>query len=90
MKTAQTRLGHSDPRLTLAVYAQATTEADQEAARKLGARFMPSHAQTARDGRAMGPFTRRTRVRRPRPDQGTFGREGGIRTRDLSVPNAAR
>jgi integrase len=28
MKTAQTRLGHSDPRLTLAVYAQATTEAD--------------------------------------------------------------
>jgi hypothetical protein len=31
LKTAQTRLGHSDPRLTLAVYAQATTEGDDEA-----------------------------------------------------------
>ena len=28
LKTAQTRLGHSDPRLTLAVYAQASTAAD--------------------------------------------------------------
>jgi integrase len=25
VKTAQTRLGHSDPRLTIAIYAQATT-----------------------------------------------------------------
>lgn len=40
VKTAQTRLGHSDPRLTLAVYAQATAEGDREAADKLGARFM--------------------------------------------------
>ena len=39
IKTAQTRLGHSDPRLTIAVYAQATTEADRVAARKLEARF---------------------------------------------------
>jgi integrase len=39
MKTAQTRLGHSDPRLTLAVYAQATTEADHAAAEAVGARF---------------------------------------------------
>lgn len=35
LKTAQTRLGHSDPRLTLAVYAQATTKADQAAANAL-------------------------------------------------------
>jgi integrase len=39
LKTAQTRLGHSDPRLTLAVYAQATTEADKEAAEALQDRF---------------------------------------------------
>jgi integrase len=39
LKTAQTRLGHSDPRLTLAVYAQATSEADKAAADALGARF---------------------------------------------------
>lgn len=40
LKTAQTRLGHSDPRLTLAVYAQATTAADQAAAEALGTRFL--------------------------------------------------
>ncbi len=39
LKTAQVRLGHSDPRLTLAVYAQATTEADRVAAERLGERF---------------------------------------------------
>ena len=32
VKTVQARLGHSDPRLALAVYAQATTEADRAAA----------------------------------------------------------
>ena len=40
LKTAQTRLGHSDPRLTLAVYAQATSAADAAAAERLGTRFM--------------------------------------------------
>lgn len=39
LKTAQARLGHSDPRLTLAVYAQATSEADRAAAERLGERF---------------------------------------------------
>jgi integrase len=38
LNTAQSRLGHSDPRLTLAVYTQATTAAD--AATALGTRFM--------------------------------------------------
>jgi integrase len=50
LKTAQSRLGHSDPRLTLAVYAQATTEADR-AADALGRRFFgepaPSRAMDA-------------------------------------------
>jgi integrase len=40
LKTAQTRLGHSDPRLTLSVYAQATNAADAAAAEQLGTRFM--------------------------------------------------
>jgi len=40
MKTAQTRLGHSDPRLTLAVYAQAMSDSDRSAANRLGDRFM--------------------------------------------------
>lgn len=40
LKTAQTRMGHSDVRLTLAVYAQATDAADRAAAEAVGARFM--------------------------------------------------
>jgi integrase len=39
VKTAQVRLGHSDPRLTLAVYAAAPVEADQAAAARLEERF---------------------------------------------------
>jgi integrase len=41
IKTAQTRLGHSDPRLTLAVYAQALPEADRAASKALGKRLLP-------------------------------------------------
>jgi integrase len=48
VKTAQARLGHSDPRLTLAIYAQATGEGDRSAAEKLGARLMTA----AVDGKA--------------------------------------
>jgi integrase len=40
VRTAQARLGHSDPRLTLAIYAQATGEADRVAAERIGARFL--------------------------------------------------
>ena len=35
VKTAQARLGHSDPRLTLGIYAQATTDGDRAAAGRL-------------------------------------------------------
>jgi integrase len=49
VKTAQARLGHTDPRLTLAVYAQATTEADRDAADRLGERFLRrEHGNTGR------------------------------------------
>jgi integrase len=51
MKTAKDRLGHSDARLTLAVYAQATSEADQVAAERLGSKFCRRAPQViARDG----------------------------------------
>jgi integrase len=53
INTAQSRLGHSDARLTLAVYAQTSTEADRAAANRLGARFMSPPVPRARDGRAM-------------------------------------
>jgi integrase len=46
LKTAQTRFGHSDPRLTIGLYAQAVTEANRQAGDDLAARFLP------RDGRA--------------------------------------
>ncbi|MFO7548681.1 MAG: tyrosine-type recombinase/integrase [Acidimicrobiia bacterium] len=47
LKTAQTRLGHTDPRLTLGIYAQATTEADRQAADRLGERFPPDRTKAA-------------------------------------------
>ena len=45
VKTAQTRLGHSDPRLTLGIYAQASTSADRDAAGRLAAELMPATPQ---------------------------------------------
>jgi integrase len=39
VKTVQTRLGHADPRLTLAVHAQAVHDADRNAAAGLDERF---------------------------------------------------
>ncbi len=48
VKTAQDRLGHSDSRLTLDLYAQVTTEADRAAAEIMGERFLPSFAHVAR------------------------------------------
>ncbi len=52
VKTAQARLGHSDPRLTLAIYAQATGEGDRAAAQKLGARLMTAAEEGAGAGGA--------------------------------------
>ncbi len=48
MKTAQVRLGHSDPRLTLGIYAQATTAADRAAADALAERLMSDADEPAR------------------------------------------
>jgi integrase len=41
VRTAQARLGHSDVRLTLEVYARATSEADRAAAETVGRHFQP-------------------------------------------------
>ena len=102
LTTAQTRLGHSDPRLTLAVYAQATSAADRDAADRVGELLMkqpgaaPALADNDSDETGCAMNVRWNRRRRhglePRgPVTSTFsGREGGIRTRGLSVPNAAR
>jgi len=56
VKTAQDRLGHSDPRLTLDLYAQVTTAADREAADVVGEYFLPSFAHAART-RAKSPYS---------------------------------
>jgi hypothetical protein len=40
IRTAQGRLGHADPRLTLAIYAQAVEDADRRAAETIGAVFL--------------------------------------------------
>jgi integrase len=53
LKTAQTRLGHSDSRLTLNLYAQTVADADRNAADLLAARFM----NRPRDRRAMNEPT---------------------------------
>ena len=53
IKTAQTRLGHANPALKLAIYARATVEADRRAADAVGERFRP------RDGGHRGSAHRR-------------------------------
>lgn len=42
IKTAQARLGHADPRTTLAIYARATGEGDRKAADAVARRLLPN------------------------------------------------
>jgi integrase len=46
VRTAQARLGHSDPRLTIGLYAQATNDGDRAAAERLEEHFMAATSQT--------------------------------------------
>jgi hypothetical protein len=91
LKTAQTRLGHSDPRLTLAVYAQATTATDRDAADHVAALFQARPAEAEKDGLDDGldedecamdapwALPRVPPSRHPQaPYSGFPGREGGI------------
>jgi integrase len=59
IRTAQSRLGHADVRMTLEIYARATNEADRAAADAIGRLFDPERierpnvAHVARDGRGI-------------------------------------
>jgi integrase len=46
VRTAQTRLGHSSPAITLGIYARATAEADRRAADAIGASLRPDVARS--------------------------------------------
>ena len=58
VKTAQTRLGHADPRTTLSIYARAVPKADRAAADVLGRTFFQTPAQRSRTNRARDAGTR--------------------------------
>ncbi len=99
LKTAQTRLGHSDPRLTLAIYAQATTAADQDAAERVARHLLAGTSDEPTDRIVAAECAMNVRWNEDEAvelaeiiplTRGNGSREGGIRTRDLSVPNAAR
>jgi integrase len=45
VRTAQTRLGHASPTVTLGIYARATVEADRRAAEAVGAALRPDSAR---------------------------------------------
>jgi len=53
IKTAQVRLGHADPATTLGIYAQATKQADRDAAERLGVHFHPPVATSVRAARGI-------------------------------------
>lgn len=62
VKTAQTRLGHADPRVTLSIYASAPASIDREAADAIGERFFGDNdnGTRARSFRAISaPIARR-------------------------------
>jgi Phage integrase family len=48
VKTAQVRLGHADPRMTLAIYAAAPASVDRAAADVIGERFFGQDAKKSR------------------------------------------
>ncbi len=56
VKTAQTRLGHSEVRLTLGLYAQAVAEADRDAAERIGDVFSAQRRRAVREARALQTF----------------------------------
>ena len=62
VKTAQTRLGHADPRVTLAIYASAPASVDRAAADVIGERFFGSGGKSAK------PAKRRPRRSRANPE----------------------
>jgi integrase len=85
MKTAQTRLGHASPQMTLGLYAQVTGAGDRNAARRVGRRLM----RGARDGRAMESKPPEEVFDAKRSGQEDSGGARKNRTSDLSIISAA-
>ena len=86
VKTAQTRLGHSDLRPTLAIYAQATAEGDEQAADKLGERFMRPTLNVAGTPRANAGTTTldaADTAAAPTLSRASMSREGGVIAQDI-------
>lgn len=63
IKTAQVRLGHSDPRMTLAIYASAPIEADRSAADRLEHRYFVAN-ETNSDRAKIAPESPKSAPRR--------------------------
>jgi hypothetical protein len=82
VKTAQQRLGHSDVRMTLGLYAKVIESADRSASDVLASRFLgndtpnPGNARGARDGHAMEA---RKDVTRGDPSAGESGTDRDLR-----------
>jgi integrase len=85
VKTAQTRLGHASPQMTLGLYAQVTGAGDRNAARRVGRRLM----RVERDGRAMESKPPEEVPGSKRSDQEGSGGARKNRTSDLSIISAA-
>ncbi len=68
VKTAQTRLGHADPRTTLAVYASAPASIDLVAADVIGERFF---GEKAKGSQAQVAGTKSPRHFRAKPSEGS-------------------
>jgi integrase len=96
IKTAQARLGHASPLTTLRVYAQATPQADRDAAKTVGEMFRPAGDDArGESGRAPSESLRYecgivSRVKDPEepekgPDQEFSGGARWNRTTDLSI-----
>jgi hypothetical protein len=75
LKTAQARLGHSNPRLTLGLYAQATEAADRAAADRLGVWFLGDDDQADGETRGMDAGSPRD-LEASRPSVGPVTRVG--------------
>ncbi len=89
VKTAQSRLGHASPQMTLGLYAQATGAGDRAAAGRVGRRLMRCQDLSARDGRAMDAGPDQGHDPSQAPDQGECGGASWNRTSDLSIISAA-
>jgi integrase len=80
VKTAQSRLGHADPRMTIGLYAQQVPTLDRRAADTLGAAFLEPET---RDGR--GIKTPRDGIR-PRDGRGMEARTPDARSGGKALP----